>query len=33
VLPFHGSATLHPKIVTQVLEAIAEASMQAIPPA
>ena len=26
VVPFHGSATLHPKIVKQVLEAIEEAS-------
>ena len=26
VVPFHGSATLHPKIVRQVLEAIEEAS-------
>ena len=27
VVPFHGSATLHPKIVRQVLEAIEEASV------
>ena len=27
VVPFHGSATLHPKIVKQVLEAIEEASI------
>jgi len=32
VVPFHSSATLHPKIVKQVLEAIEEASIQAIPP-
>ena len=29
VVPFHGSATLHPKIVKQVLEAIEESSFQA----
>jgi predicted RNA binding protein YcfA (HicA-like mRNA interferase family) len=29
-VPFHGSATLHPKIAKQVLEAIEEAS--SIPP-
>ena len=27
VVPFHGSATLHPKIVKQVLEAIEEATI------
>ena len=27
VVPFHSSATLHPKIVKQVLEAIEEASI------
>jgi len=32
VVPFHGGATLHPKIVRQVLEAIEEASGQPIPP-
>jgi predicted RNA binding protein YcfA (HicA-like mRNA interferase family) len=32
VVPFHGSATLHPKIVKQVFEAIEEASSQPIPP-
>jgi len=32
VVPFHGSATLHPKIVKQVLEAIEDASTQPIPP-
>jgi len=31
VVPFHSSATLHPKIVKQVLEAIDEGSIQAIP--
>ena len=33
VVPFHSSATLHPKIVKQVLEAIQETSIQAMPPA
>jgi predicted RNA binding protein YcfA (HicA-like mRNA interferase family) len=33
VVPFHSSATLHPKIVKQILEAIDEGSIQAIPPA
>jgi predicted RNA binding protein YcfA (HicA-like mRNA interferase family) len=33
VVRFHGSATLHPKIVKQVLDAIEETSIQAIPPA
>jgi predicted RNA binding protein YcfA (HicA-like mRNA interferase family) len=33
VVPFHSSATLHPKIVKQVLDAIEEASIQPIPPA
>jgi predicted RNA binding protein YcfA (HicA-like mRNA interferase family) len=28
VIPFHGGATLHPKIVKQVVEAIEEASIQ-----
>ncbi|MGA2325398.1 MAG: type II toxin-antitoxin system HicA family toxin [Bryobacteraceae bacterium] len=32
VVPFHSSATLHPKIIKQVLEAIEEASIQPIPP-
>jgi predicted RNA binding protein YcfA (HicA-like mRNA interferase family) len=33
VVPFHGSATLHPKIVRQVLDAIEEASIEdAIKP-
>jgi len=32
VVPFHGNATLHPKIVKQVLDAIEEASIQATPP-
>jgi hypothetical protein len=29
----HGSATLHPKIVKEVLEAIEETSIELIPPA
>jgi predicted RNA binding protein YcfA (HicA-like mRNA interferase family) len=33
VVPFHGGATLHPKTVKQVLEAIEEASSEQIPPA
>jgi len=32
VVPFHGNATLHPKIVKQVLDAIEETSIQAMPP-
>jgi predicted RNA binding protein YcfA (HicA-like mRNA interferase family) len=32
VVPFHANATLHPKIVKQVLDAIEEASIQVIPP-
>jgi predicted RNA binding protein YcfA (HicA-like mRNA interferase family) len=32
VVPFHSSATLHPKIVKQVLDAIEEASVKPIPP-
>jgi predicted RNA binding protein YcfA (HicA-like mRNA interferase family) len=32
VVPFHGSATLHPKIVKEVLEAIEETSMRPISP-
>lgn len=28
VVPFHGSATLHPKIVRQVLDAIEETSIE-----
>jgi predicted RNA binding protein YcfA (HicA-like mRNA interferase family) len=28
VVPFHGGATLHPKIVKQVIEAIEEASLE-----
>lgn len=31
VVPFHSNATLHPKIVKQVLEAIEELSIQPIP--
>ena len=32
VVPFHSNATLHPKIVKQVLDAIEETSIQAMPP-
>jgi hypothetical protein len=32
VVTFHDSATLHPKIIKQVLEAIEEASIESIPP-
>ena len=32
VVPFHSGATLHPKIVKQVLEAIEETSTGPIPP-
>jgi predicted RNA binding protein YcfA (HicA-like mRNA interferase family) len=32
VVPSHGSATLHPKIIEQVLEAIEETSIESIPP-
>lgn len=32
VVPFHSSATLHPKIVKQVFEAIEETSIQVMPP-
>ena len=32
VVPFHSNATLHPKIVKQVLEAIEETAIQAMPP-
>lgn len=32
VIPFHSNATLHPKIVKQVLDAIEETSIQAMPP-
>ena len=31
VVPFHSNATLHPKIVKQVLDAIEESSIQAMP--
>ena len=31
VIPFHGSETLHPKAVKEVLEAIYEASIEPIP--
>jgi predicted RNA binding protein YcfA (HicA-like mRNA interferase family) len=32
IVPFHGSATLHPKTVKQVLEAIEETSSERLPP-
>ena len=32
VVPFHSGATLHPKIIKQVLQAIEEASVEPIPP-
>jgi predicted RNA binding protein YcfA (HicA-like mRNA interferase family) len=32
VVPFHGGAALHPKIVKQVLAAIEETSIKPIPP-
>jgi predicted RNA binding protein YcfA (HicA-like mRNA interferase family) len=32
VVPFHSNATLHPKIVKQVFEAVEEALIQAMPP-
>jgi predicted RNA binding protein YcfA (HicA-like mRNA interferase family) len=32
VVPFHGSATLHPKAVKEILEAIEETSNTPIPP-
>ena len=32
VVPFHGGAMLHPKVVKQVLQAIEEASVEPIPP-
>ena len=32
VVPFHSSATLHPKISKQVLQAIEEASVEPVPP-
>jgi predicted RNA binding protein YcfA (HicA-like mRNA interferase family) len=31
VVPFHSSATLHPKIIKQVLQAIEEAWVEPIP--
>jgi predicted RNA binding protein YcfA (HicA-like mRNA interferase family) len=31
VVPFHGGATLHPKAVKEVLEAIEEALIKPIP--
>ena len=32
VVPFHSNATLHPKIVNQVFDAIEEASIQVTSP-
>ena len=32
VVPFHSGATLHPKTVKQILEAIEEAAAEPIPP-
>jgi predicted RNA binding protein YcfA (HicA-like mRNA interferase family) len=32
VVPFHSSATLHPKIIKQVLQAIEEASVEPVLP-
>jgi predicted RNA binding protein YcfA (HicA-like mRNA interferase family) len=32
IVPFHGNATLHPKIVKEVLEAIEEASIEPVSP-
>ena len=32
VVPFHSGATLHPKIVKQVLQAIEEAGVEPTPP-
>ena len=32
VVPFHSNATLHPKTVKEVFEAIEEASIERIPP-
>ncbi|MGH9663836.1 MAG: type II toxin-antitoxin system HicA family toxin [Bryobacteraceae bacterium] len=32
VVPFYSNATLHPKIVKQVLDAIEGTSIQAMPP-
>jgi predicted RNA binding protein YcfA (HicA-like mRNA interferase family) len=33
VVPFHGTGTLHPKIVKQILDAIEEASIEPTSPA
>jgi predicted RNA binding protein YcfA (HicA-like mRNA interferase family) len=33
VVPFHGSETLHPKIVKEVLDAINDALIEPISPA
>jgi len=32
VVPFHSSATLHPKIIKQALQAIEETTIKPIPP-
>jgi len=32
VVPFHRNATLHAKIVKQVIDAIEETSIQVMPP-
>jgi hypothetical protein len=32
VVSFHSAATLHPKIIRQVIDAIEEASIESIPP-
>jgi len=32
VVPFHSNATLHPKIVKQVVDAIEESSIQGMSP-
>jgi len=32
VVPFHGNATLHPKVVKEALEAIEEVSGESISP-
>jgi predicted RNA binding protein YcfA (HicA-like mRNA interferase family) len=33
VVPFHSGASLHPKIVKQILEAIEDTSIGQVPPA
>jgi predicted RNA binding protein YcfA (HicA-like mRNA interferase family) len=32
VIPFHGGATLHPKTIKQVFQAIEDATIEPIPP-